>query len=225
MKTITVIVPTYNRLPLLKNLLAGLDNQRLSRDHFDLIVVDDGSTDGTVETLRASGISFITQTHQGPAAARNAGAAKAVTPFLLFIDDDAIPRENWLKAAHEAVTGNKELFAAEGDVVLTGEKVPLSHSVHHQGPGGMLSCNLLVSRDLFSRMGGFNEKFYFPMNEDFDFFLRLKAFAPVRYLPEMTVEHPVYPLSFFKTLFDSMAYARRRIYSEHLLYRLHLGIP
>jgi len=221
MKTITVIIPTFNRLQKLKQLLGSLDRQTLSKEHFSVMVADDGSVDGTVEYLGAAGIPFVTQPHRGPAAARNAGAAGVSTPFLLFVDDDAVPRKDWIKAAYDAVVGTKGVLAAEEDVIRTGENLPLSHSVGHQGPGGMLTCNLLVLRELFERAGRFNERFLYPMNEDFDFFLRLKALTPVHYLANMAVEHPVYPLPFFRTLVDSMAYARRRVYSEHLLYELH----
>jgi glycosyltransferase involved in cell wall biosynthesis len=222
MKTITVIIPTYNRLEKLKQLLASLSRQSLSSDEFDILVADDGSTDGTTNYLEANKVAYVSRNHQGPAAARNAGARQTITPYLLFIDDDAVADVDWLKAAFIAVeSAHGGLFAAEGDVLRRGEDLPLSHSVHHQGPGGCLTCNLLVSRELFDLTGGFNERFQYPFNEDFDFFLRLRASAPVNYLESMKVHHPVYPLPFLGTFMDAASFARRRIQSERLLFELH----
>ncbi len=221
MKTITVIIPTHNRIDKLRNLLESLDCQTLSKEHFDILVVDDGSTDGTSSFLKEKGIPHISQPNKGPAAARNAGVQKTSTPALLFIDDDAIADKGWLEAAYELILNQTGDFVAEGDVVMTGEDLPMSHSVNHIGPNGCLTCNLLVTRGLLETVGGFNEQFKYPINEDFDFFIRVRKIISIRYLSRMKVYHPVYPLKFCKTLFDSYSFAWHRIESDYLLFNLH----
>ncbi len=80
---LSVVVPTYNRLQRLKRVLAALDAQVFPRDEFEVIVVSDGSTDGTDEYLRSlerTGLSFASQANAGPAAARNLGVELARAP-------------------------------------------------------------------------------------------------------------------------------------------------
>lgn len=91
----SVIIPTYNRLGQLKQCLAGLEKQTLALDSFDVIVVSDGSTDGTDAYLSKLAtplkLRFLVQPNRGPAAARNLGIAEARGEIIVFIDDDIVP--------------------------------------------------------------------------------------------------------------------------------------
>ena len=93
MTTITVVIPTYQRKDRLARVLEGLSRQ--TYPDFDVVVVDDGSTDGTSRYLREARFPFqvraISQLNAGPAAARNAGVAAAKGDVVLFLDDDVIP--------------------------------------------------------------------------------------------------------------------------------------
>jgi glycosyltransferase involved in cell wall biosynthesis len=90
---VSVVVPTYNRSASLGRLLNALDRQTFS--DFEVLVVDDGSSDGTIGFLRTRispfSIRLIEQQHAGPAAARNRGVAEAKGKFILFLDDDVVP--------------------------------------------------------------------------------------------------------------------------------------
>ena len=96
MPLLSIIVPTYNRQERLKRVLAGLANQSVNPEDFQVIVVSDGSSDGTNEYLQGATFPFalqpILQKNQGVAAARNAGVAAAEADLLLFIDDDVVPQ-------------------------------------------------------------------------------------------------------------------------------------
>src|SRR5262249_27992550 len=89
---VSVIVPTYQRRNLVARTVAALADQTVDRDRFEVIVVVDGSTDGTADRVRALDrpvhIRVIEQRNRGRAAAINAGAAGARGPVLLFLDDD-----------------------------------------------------------------------------------------------------------------------------------------
>ena len=92
---ISVVVPTYNRVDRLRRVLEGFANQTVGVDTFELIVVSDGSTDGTDHYL-ANGdlplpVTVLTQTNSGPGAARNRGIEAARAELILFVDDDVIP--------------------------------------------------------------------------------------------------------------------------------------
>jgi glycosyltransferase involved in cell wall biosynthesis len=90
--SISVIVPTYNRRETLICSLETLFVQTVPASQVEIIVVVDGSTDGTVETLRhlrpECRFQVIEQENRGPAAARNAGARAAESELILFLDDD-----------------------------------------------------------------------------------------------------------------------------------------
>ncbi|MBK8988839.1 MAG: glycosyltransferase [Chloroflexi bacterium] len=95
MPILSVVLPTYNRLERLKMVLAGLEQQTFPLSEFEVLVVSDGSTDGTEAYLQTYAASFalrgLTQENQGPAVARNLGVAKASGDIVLFIDDDIVP--------------------------------------------------------------------------------------------------------------------------------------
>ena len=89
---ISVVIPTYNRLPLLQETLASVYSQSVPAD--EVIVVDDGSTDGTREWLEseaaAGRLRPLFQPNLGPSAARNAGARAALRGWLVFLDSDDV---------------------------------------------------------------------------------------------------------------------------------------
>lgn len=110
MKKISVVIPTYNRPHILKMTLDALDAQvSVGRDEYEVIVADDGSTDGTVEFLKgyrpAMDFAALFLSHGGPARARNAGVDAASGEYAAFIGDDTIPAADFLwqhLAAHAA---------------------------------------------------------------------------------------------------------------------------
>lgn len=112
--SISVVIPTYNRRARLHRVLTGLRDQTDSGP-IEVVVVSDGSTDGTDEYL-ASGetplpVVAATQTNQGPAAARNRGVELASGDVVVFLDDDVVP-DPGLIAAH------RDAHARLGDAVV-----------------------------------------------------------------------------------------------------------
>lgn len=95
MPKVSVVLPTYNRLARLKRVCAGLEQQNYPMDDFEVIIVSDGSTDGTNEYLQSMKtclkVKPVIQKNGGPAAARNAGIANATGDIIVFIDDDVVP--------------------------------------------------------------------------------------------------------------------------------------
>lgn len=92
---LSVVIPTFNRLPQLKQCLSGLEKQTLAAEHFEVLVISDGSSDGTedylAELTTPLQLRRFSQRNQGAAAARNLGVAQARGELIVFIDDDIVP--------------------------------------------------------------------------------------------------------------------------------------
>jgi lipopolysaccharide/colanic/teichoic acid biosynthesis glycosyltransferase/glycosyltransferase involved in cell wall biosynthesis len=108
----SVVVPAYNAAATLPACLAALAHQTVSSTEFEVIVVDDGSTDDTAALARAAGVQVIRQAHAGPAAARNRGAAAASGDLVFFTDADCAPVPGWIT----------ELIGAFDDPLVAGAK-------------------------------------------------------------------------------------------------------
>jgi len=107
----SVIIPTFNRLELLKETLASLPLRRT--DLMEVIVIDDGSTDGTREYLAGrDDVAWFAQENQGPSAARNLGAAHAEGRYLAFLDSDDLWFPWTLETYEKAVTETEGSFFA-----------------------------------------------------------------------------------------------------------------
>jgi len=101
----SVVITTYNRRERLAEVLRGVERQETAPD-FELIVVDDGSTDGTMEWLTNRAFRqphrIVAQCNRGPSAARNAGIAVSSGRWVALLGDDTVPSANWLATHHAA---------------------------------------------------------------------------------------------------------------------------
>src|SRR4051794_7003750 len=123
MPLVSVIVPTYNRQAGLERLLLALAEQTVDPDCFEVVVVNDGSHDGTDRMLTALDMPYrlrvLDQENAGPAAARNVGVHHAEGHLIVFLDDDVVPLPDLL-AAHIQVHGDAN------DLVVIGPMSPPS---------------------------------------------------------------------------------------------------
>jgi len=94
---LSVIVPAYNVAQTLGECLAALLDQSVPRSEYEVIAVDDGSTDSTPEVVKRYGVRLLSQLHQGPAAARNLGVSQASGEIVLFTDADCAPAREWIE--------------------------------------------------------------------------------------------------------------------------------
>jgi glycosyltransferase involved in cell wall biosynthesis len=121
---ISVVIPTYNRLALLKNTLESLARQTFNKEDFEVLVIDDGSTDGTREWLQEQKFPYRLRVffpdHGGAAKARNLGIQEASGEVILFTDDDCSPSAHLINlhfAAHSSARKKKNLVV-RGPVVI-----------------------------------------------------------------------------------------------------------
>ncbi len=207
---ITVVLPTFNRAPLLERALPGLLRQRTeNRFTYEVLVVDDGSRDHTPQVVaqasRLAGpvpVRYLYQENSGRSAARNVGVRQARGVWLAFFDDDqeATPRwllELWQTARRQGVmgvAGRVVLKLPAGGLTTLG---PRARRILGETPpwirrtpcrDSMTSGNVLLHRSLFTAVGGFDE--LLNRDQDTDLFWRLeKAQVPLAYAPEALVFH------------------------------------
>lgn len=192
--SISVIVPAYNAAATLPPCLAALAAQSYPRDAYEVIVVDDGSTDNTADLARAAAVRVITQPNAGPAAARNRGAAAANGELLLFTDADCAPTPGWI-AALVAPFDRPRVAGAKG-TYLTHQRgvVPrftqLEYQDRYDRMAGAATIDFVDTysaayrRDVFLTNRGFDTIFPTASVEDQEFSFRLAekgyqlAFAP-----------------------------------------------
>ena len=99
---VSIVIPTYNRKPILEKCLFALENQKLSTNtNYEIIVVDDGSTDGTSSWINNNKanlphVVLYQQEHGGPALGRNLGVIKSKYEIIIFIDSDLIVLDNFI---------------------------------------------------------------------------------------------------------------------------------
>ena len=185
---ISIVIPTYNRKIKLKNCLDSLFAQSYSRDAFEIIVIDDGSVDGTQDMLCAlskinSNLRCFMQNHSGPAAARNLGIKHSRAEIIGFTDSDCVLDQDWVKRMVEEHSLEKHIAAIGGftEVDSHNIKSQVSQSLSDGAIETQISgksetiffptCNVSFKRD--DLISGFNELFPLPAGEDLDFFWRL----------------------------------------------------
>jgi GT2 family glycosyltransferase len=213
----SVVIPTCNRRDALGHCLAAV----MAQDYadFEVIVVDDGSSDGTERMVHRQfpRVRYIRQeTTRGPAAARNRGVREAGGDLIAFTDDDCAPPADWLQAhlrSHQDETG----IGAVGGVQVPPspnffDKVQMAHDAgDHRGAKriakisdwkGLATNNLSVPRYLFDKVGYFDE--HFITGSDPEFTRRVCRAGYVLILdPHLQVKHlKVHTLrSYLKTCF------------------------
>lgn len=121
MLKLTVVLPTYNRLEQLKIVLAGLENQDYPRDEYEVVVVSDGSSDGTDEYVSKLEtqlrLSLVSQENGGVAVARNTGFAHAQGKLVLFIDDDVVPSSHLIREHMQIHDNSEDVIAVIGPML------------------------------------------------------------------------------------------------------------
>ena len=196
---VSVIVPVRNGLDDLRHLVEALASQTVSSDAFELVVSDDGSTDGSGEWLRAQRRGWISVTSGGPAnsyAARNRAVRVSRAPALAFCDADCVPEPDWLERGLEAlattdIVAGRFCFAVPAHRTVW-TLLDMDTSKDHARAvrnNTAETANLFVRRVLFDSLGGFEDQI--PEFGDFDFVQRaVAAGARLTYAPNVVVWHP-----------------------------------
>lgn len=194
---VSVIIPTHNRWPMLREAVDSVAAQRYC--DFEIVVVDDGSADGTAEKLAAQygdAVRVVAQARRGVAAARNLGVERARGDYLAFLDSDDLWRRRKLEVQMSFMQREPDCRVCQTEEVWIRNGRRVNPKARHRKPSGDIfraslelclvsPSAVLMTRELFENTGGFDESL--PVCEDYDLWLRIAADHPVCLVPEPLV--------------------------------------
>lgn len=243
----SIVIPTYQRREIVCDAVRAIGDIRYSGS-VEVIVVVDGSSDGTAEALEAIDCPFpmkiMRQDNSGAAAARNRGAANASGEILLFLDDDMMCRPDILEqhavshaADADAVLGDIPLdpqstpgLLADGVAVWAAQRADRLKTGAAPGLFDLLSGHISVRRSVFVELGGFDCRFTSGGcygNEDLDFGVRLLERYSVRFNPDAIAvqRYVVTPRDYLRQWHQAgradVLFARKHPERAAELFRLH----
>ena len=209
----SVVIPTFDRLEDLRRVVAAVQAEaECFGGGVEIVVVDDGSDDGTWEWLSAraaeSGLNVLRQKNSGPAVARNRGVEIATGDIVLFLGDDTVPQPGWLAAHFEEhrMARNAGLLAVLGYTSFPPEfDSPFARFINEYGAqfgysiiedptevpfNFFYTSNISLPREILERLGGFREDFPAAAWEDIEFAYRAVGQGlRLRYQPRARTLH------------------------------------
>ncbi len=190
---VSVVIPTLDRVESLRRALASVFAQTLPPQ--EVIVVDDGSTDGTAELVRRafSQVRYLRQDNQGVSAARNRGIQEAGCAWIALLDSDDEWLPGKLEAQFQVLAGQPGALVCHTEEIWVRRGVRVNPMKKHAKTGGwifrqclprcvMSPSSILIQRSVFDRVGLFDEAL--PACEDYDLWLRITARYPVAFVAE-----------------------------------------
>ncbi|MFH1862031.1 MAG: glycosyltransferase, partial [bacterium] len=182
---ISVIIPAYNAEKTLPLTLRALQNQTMPRSLYEVIVVDDASTDNTAAVAREFGVRYRKQGKEGPAAARNLGVRIAKGDIIMFTDSDCIPKEDWIEKMVKpledlqvaGVMGRYLTRQKESCARFTQLEFEERFSIlsKHDTIDLVPSFAAAFRRSVFEEVGGFDVHYPFANNEDVELSFKIAA--------------------------------------------------
>ncbi|MBF0278517.1 MAG: glycosyltransferase [SAR324 cluster bacterium] len=208
---ISVVIPTYNSQHLLYQCLVSLEKQSIAASSFEVIVVDDGSSDGTSEMLlefqKKTPLNLKSQyiSNSGPATARNIGVQQAETEWIALLDADVVADSDWIKRALELIEQFPEVAGFEGRTIVSDRHklTPFTHQTENFNGGRYPTCNMVI-RKVFCR---FYTKYRIPFREDTDLaFCILESGYTIHFDAQLKVYHPPLPPNFSRPIKLALRY-------------------
>ncbi len=188
---ISVIIPTYNRKKTLARAIQSVINQSLSP--FEILIIDDGSNDGTEEWVKEKfqNIKYIYQNNRGVSSARNIGIENANGDWVAFLDSDDEWLPNKLHEQVKTIESNPKIKFFHTNEIWIRNGVRVNQMKKHKKYGGYIfeKCldicrvspsSVLIQKEVFDNIGVFDESLR--VCEDYDLWLRITSKYPVVFL-------------------------------------------
>ncbi|MEM9588112.1 MAG: glycosyltransferase family A protein [Planctomycetota bacterium] len=195
---VSVVMATYNAMPYLPDAAGSILDQTLRQ--FELIIVNDGSTDGTRDYLRSlddDRVRVLEQTNQGQQAAANAGIAAAQTNLIARMDADDVSEPDRLEKQVSFLDANPSVGLVGSQIYRLGDAkrgLPSRLPCDHKGIDRALLANhhaicnptIVFRKELFEQIGGY---WQYDIAEDWDMFLRIGEISLLANLPEALLSY------------------------------------
>ncbi|MEM7586460.1 MAG: glycosyltransferase [Acidobacteriota bacterium] len=183
MPKLSIIVPVRDHAAELELCLQAIRASAQGHDEVEVLVVDTGSTDGSLEVARQAGIEVVDAGRVTAAAARNAGARRAQGDLLAFVDADIVIAPSWVAVALSALevmdiaaTGTRPFAPQDANWVQNTVGLMRSHPESCRPARWLSSCNCVIRREVFERVGGFDPSYTTCEDTELSFRLRRQGF-------------------------------------------------
>ena len=224
---ISVVIPAYNESDNIQTCIDSLKAQSLPQKSYEIIVVDNNSTDNTLELIKKLGVIHTVEYKKGPAPAKNAGISLTKGNIIAFIDGDCVATKDWLK---NIVSGfeisNVGCVAGSIKAMEDDNLSPLEHFLIKKGHLSQAqhiensflpfaaTANAAYRKEVFDKVGLFDEELLIGEDADLSWRMQLHTAYKVKYIPEAVVFHPYESRA--KELFRQK---RRHAYGSVMLYK------
>ncbi len=190
MVSVSVIITTYNRRSFLREAVQSVLNQRY--EDREIIVVDDGSTDGSFDVVTGLPLRYVWKENGGVSSARNLGIGLARGEYLAFLDVDDLWKKEKLRIQIEMMKGTQYALSYTDEIWLRNGQRLNQKKQHRKYSGDIYEkclplciispSSVLIKKEVFSTVGLFDESL--PVCEDYDLWLRICCRYPVLFIRE-----------------------------------------
>ncbi len=199
--TVTVVVPVRNAVSTIGHCLQAICAQRWDGGELEIIVVDNGSTDGTLQKIAKDfpTVRLLQESNPGVSHARNLAIREARGEWVAFTDADCIPTSTWIQALVQRAAESQEASFVGGSIrallpttsigLFTENLFDQGRSIEREKPPSFISANLFVRKSDLVRFGMFNANY--PRGQDTELAWRshFRFGAKFAYAKDAVVEH------------------------------------
>lgn len=236
MSDLSVVIPTHNRKEILRRSLEALLDQTLPPESYEIVIVDDGSTDETETMVRGmmltspASLRYFYQSNKGPAAARNLGIEEAEAEVILLIDDDVIASSSLLHThlqGHQAgsriaILGKTEIhpeitltpfleFIMASELLVAFDRIERGQDVPYRY---FVTSNVSLRKEHLWEVGMFDEVFKSPGYEDTELAYRLSQYGIQTIYNPRAVAYHLDPMTL-----ESFIHRQRRVGRNAVLFQ------
>ncbi|NVM01498.1 MAG: glycosyltransferase [Candidatus Helarchaeota archaeon] len=193
---VSVIIPTYNRFSFLVEAVKSVLSQTFA--NFELIIVDDGSTDETrrIQEIYRERVKYLFQEKRGVSSARNKGIINSSGEYICFLDSDDLWKKNKLEIQVNFMDNNRDFLVCYTGEIWIRNGVRVNQMKKHKKYSGMIydKClplciispsSVMMRREIFDKIGFFDENL--PICEDYDMWLRISKDYPIFFIDKKLI--------------------------------------
>jgi len=175
---ISIIIPAYNEEKLIGLCLSSLRNQNFSKKDYEIIVINNASTDNTAQIVQNFGVKLVNEPKKGVVFAIKKGFLEARGKIIAITEADTLVPPDWLSKIYMAFQNNPNVVLVGGrSVIKPDNHLTIIADIFLNYMGGKIlkkssACNLAIRKDIYFRIGGVYEKINF--NYETELFLRAK---------------------------------------------------